>query len=64
MDYKAEIQEFAEQMADELHGKDFYSLPQDEQQRVYDRAYQTWCDKLTARAEWESERRRDERMGL
>ena len=51
MDYKYEMQMLAEEKADELHGTDFYSLPQAEQDRIYSGAMQSWHDKQVDRAE-------------
>jgi hypothetical protein len=50
-DYKYEMQLLAEEKAEELHGKDFYSLSQAEQDRIYKRAMQDWHDKQASRAE-------------
>jgi len=50
-DYKYEMQLLAEEAAEEQHGKDFYSLSQAEQDRIYKRAMLDWHDKQAERAE-------------
>ena len=50
-DYKYEMQMLAEEAAEEQHGKDFYSLSQAEQDRIYKRAMLDWHDKQVSRAE-------------
>ena len=51
MDYKYEMQLRAEELAEELHGKDFSSLSSDEQYRIYEKASQAWYDEQADRAE-------------
>ena len=50
-DYKYEMQLLAEQKAEELHGKDFHSLPQAEQDKLYRGAMEDWTDQQYAKAE-------------
>lgn len=44
-DYKMEIQEIAEEIAQDEYGKDFYSLTSDEQYQVYLQAQERWSEK-------------------
>jgi len=44
MDYKYRIQQFAEQLADEMHGCDFYDLSVQLQDQVYGQAIEMYKD--------------------
>lgn len=50
-DYKYEAQLLAEQKAEELYDKDFYSLPSDIQDRLYRGAMEDWTEQQYAAAE-------------
>ena len=50
-DYKYGIQLLAEQIAEDEHGCDFYSLPDDTQFAVYTRAEQQYWESKAAAAE-------------
>ena len=44
MSYKDETQEIAHEIAWEEHGKDFYDLTEEEQDKVYARAQEIYTD--------------------
>jgi len=44
MDYKYRIQQFADQLADEMHGCDFYDLSVQLQDQVHGQAIEMWRD--------------------
>jgi len=50
-DYKYEMQLLAEQTAEEVYGKDFYELPQNVQDKVYNGAITDWMNSKVAAAE-------------
>lgn len=51
-DYKWEMQIIAEELAETLHGKDFYELDQDTQYAVYTKAMQSWSERQCDRADY------------
>ena len=50
-DYKYEMQMLAEREAEEVYGKDFYELSQDEQYRVFRGAEEAWVEKMAGSAD-------------
>ena len=63
-DYKYEMQQLAEQAAEEQYGKDFSELPPDVQGKLYSDAMDDWGDQQSARAEDARDAARDREMGL
>jgi len=63
-DYKYEMQMLAEEAAEEKYGKDFYSLPADQQSQLYSKAMDTWHDQRAERADMARDMARDAKMGI
>ena len=55
-DYKYEMQMLAEETAEEVYGKDFYELSQEEQYRVFRGAGEEWVEKMAGSADGREER--------
>ena len=51
-DYKWDIQVRAEQIAEDEHGTDFYSLTEAQQETVYKQATEGYADSQAARADY------------
>ena len=61
MDYKYRIQQFAEQLAEELHGCEFYNLTTQLQDEVYGQAVEMYKDEYTDMIDMQCERRKYEK---
>lgn len=48
MNYKDTIQEYADEIAEKEHGKDFYDLSEKEQDKVYKEAQEMYVDDYTS----------------
>ena len=59
-----EMQELAEQQAEEKYGKDFSELPANVQNQLYTEAMSDWHDNRMADAENASDAARDREMGI
>ena len=55
-DYKYEMQMLAEETAEEVYGKGFYKLSQEEQYRVFRGAEGDWVEKMAGSADGREER--------
>ena len=55
-DYKDEMRMIAEEMAEEVYGKGFYELSQEQQDRVFRGATEDWVEKLRGSADGREER--------
>ena len=60
-DYKWKAQMFAEDLAAQEYGedKDFFTLPEEKRAEFYNAGMEIVVEKMTARAEWEADRRRE-----
>jgi hypothetical protein len=63
-DYKMEMQERAEQMAEDRYGRSFSVLPQRTQDALYLEAMNDWHDARSDAAETARDAARDREMGL
>jgi len=55
-DYKYEMQMLAEETAEEVYGKGFYELSQEEQYRVFRGAEGDWVEKMAGSADGREDR--------
>jgi len=55
-DYKYEMQMLAEETAEEVYGKGFYELSQEEQYRVFRGAEEDWVEKMQGSADGREDR--------
>ena len=64
-DYKYAILKIAEDLAAHEFGEDreFSTLPEADQSRLYNDAMEVWREKQQARAEWETERQKERAYG-
>ena len=63
-DYKDWIQERAFVLANELYDEEFYNLPENLQDKVYNQASEDYTDAYSSWCDAEYERWRDRRLGL
>ena len=64
-DYKYAVLVIAEDLAAQEFGEDreFSTLPEADQSRLYDEGLEIWRERQQARAEWEEERRMERAYG-
>lgn len=56
MNYKDAIQEYADEIAWESYDKDFYDLPEDKQDKVYEQAQERYIDNFASQIDGMKER--------